>query len=56
MAKKTTEEVVENKVNGLVEKQAVETVETAQPTQEVAPNEVPAQAETIGHTTRAFRS
>ena len=51
MAKKIAEEVK----NGLVENQAVETVETAQPKQDVALNEVPAQAETPGHTTRAFR-
>ena len=50
MAKKS-EEVK----NGLVENQEVDTVETAQPTQDVALNEVPVQAETPGHTTRAFR-
>lgn len=54
MAKKE-KEVVENQVNGLLDNQEVETVETAQPTQEVTLNEVPVQAETPGHTTRAFR-
>jgi hypothetical protein len=42
--------------NGLVENKSVETVKTAQPAQDVALNEVPVQAETPGHTTRAFRS
>jgi hypothetical protein len=41
--------------NGLVENQAVEVVETAQPSQDVTLNEVAAQTETPGHTTRAFR-